>query len=118
MKAWWRLFLVQGLVAAAVILILFALNRDAWENCGWGTNPTVVDSDGDTFGDCREAADVDGNGVLNFTGDAIAYAKAALLPPSSFGKGGDFDIDKNGTVNFVGDVIQVLKFAEGIEACQ
>ena len=92
--------------------------RDAWENCGWGTNPAVVDSDVDSRGDCKEAADVDGNGVLNFTGDAIAYAKAALLPPSSFGKGGDFDIDKNGTVNFVGDVIQVLKFAEGIEACQ
>jgi hypothetical protein len=52
-KAWWRLFLVQGLVAAAVILILFALNRHAWEIYGWGTNPTVVDSDGDTRGDCK-----------------------------------------------------------------
>jgi hypothetical protein len=61
--------------------------------------------------------DVDGNGVLNFTGDAMAYAQAALLPPSSFGKGGDFDLDKNGTVNFVGDVMQIVSFVWEIEAC-
>jgi hypothetical protein len=92
--------------------------RNAWETCGWGTKPNVVDSDGDTLGDCKAAADVDGNGILNFTGDGIAYAKAALLPPSAFGKGGDFDIDKNGTVNFVGDVMQEVKFVLGVEVCQ
>ena len=91
--------------------------RNAWETCGWGTNPNVVDSDGDTLGDCKEAADVDGNGVLNLTGDGLAYAKAALRPPSAFGKGGDFDIDKNGAVNLV-DVIQNIKFIWEVEVCQ
>jgi len=85
--------------------------QDAWETCGWGTDLNVVDSDGDTHGDCKEAADVNGDGLMNFVGDTIYYAKAALLPPASFGKTMDFDIDKNGTVDFVGDVIQEAKFA-------
>lgn len=92
--------------------------RDAWETCGWGTDAAKVDTDGDTLGDCREVVDVDGNGFLSFTGDGIAYAKAALLAPSAFGKGGDFDIDKNGAVSFVGDVTQVLKFVLEVEPCQ
>ena len=78
--------------------------------CGWGTDLTVVDSDGDTLGDCEEAADADGNGVVSFTGDVIYYAKAALLPPGTFGQEGDFDIDGNNTLNFTGDVIQEAKF--------
>jgi len=85
--------------------------QNAWETCGWGTSPTVVDTDGDGKGDCKEAADVNGNGTVDFVGDTIYYAKAALLPPASFGKTMDFDIDKNGTVDFVGDVIQEAKFA-------
>jgi len=84
--------------------------KDAWENCKWGTNPAVLDSDGDTLGDCKEAADVDGNAVVNFSGDVIAYAKAVLLAPSAFGKDGDFDIDGNNALNFPGDVIQEAKF--------
>jgi alpha-tubulin suppressor-like RCC1 family protein len=84
---------------------------NAWETCGWGTSPAVIDSDGDTKGDCKEAADVDGNGKVDFVGDTIYYAKAALLPAASFGKTMDFDIDKNGKVDFVGDVIQEAKFA-------
>jgi len=83
---------------------------DAWENCKWGTNPAVIDSDGDTLGDCREAADVDGNAVVNFPGDVIAYAKAAMLAPAAFGRDGDFDIDGNNVINFPGDVIQEAKF--------
>ena len=79
--------------------------------CGWGTSPTVVDSDGDGRGDCKEAADVDGNGLVNFVGDTIYYAKAALLPPATFGQEGDFDIDGNNTLNFTGDVIQEAQFA-------
>ena len=77
---------------------------DAWENCGWGTNPNVVDSDGDGMGDCKEAADVNGDTLVDFVVDTIYYAKAALLPRASFGKTMDFDIDKNGIVDFVGDV--------------
>ena len=83
---------------------------NGWERAHWGTNPAVVDSDGDTLGDCREAADVDGNGVVNFTGDVICYAKASLLDASVFGKDGDFDIDGNNVINFTGDVIQEAKF--------
>jgi hypothetical protein len=85
--------------------------QNAWETCGWGTNPNVVDSDGDTLGDCKEAADVDGNGNLGFTGDVISYAQAILLPPASFGQDGDFDIDGNNNLDFTGDVIQEAMFA-------
>jgi hypothetical protein len=83
---------------------------DAWESCKWGTNPAVVDTDGDGRGDCKEAADADGNGVVDFVADTIYYAKAALLPPALFGKDGDFDIDGNNLVNFVGDVLEEAKF--------
>jgi hypothetical protein len=79
--------------------------------CGWGTSPNVVDTDGDTRGDCKQAADVDGNGLVSFVGDTIYYAQAVLLPPGSFGKTMDFDIDKNGLVDFVGDVMQEAWFA-------
>lgn len=85
--------------------------QDAWETCGWGTDPLAVDSDGDGLGDCVEAADVDGNGVVDFGADTIGYAKAALLPAGSFGKTMDFDIDKNGVVDFGSDVIQIARFA-------
>jgi subtilisin-like proprotein convertase family protein len=84
---------------------------DAWETCGWGTDPTVVDTDGDTRGDCKEVADVDGNGLVDFVGDTMDYAQAVLLPPASFGETMDFDIDKNGAVDFVGDVMQEAQFA-------
>jgi hypothetical protein len=84
---------------------------DAWETCGWGTDKAVVDSDGDTRGDCKEAADVDGNGLVNFVGDTMYYAQAILLPPASFGKTMDFDINKNGLVDFVGDVMLEAQFA-------
>jgi hypothetical protein len=92
--------------------------KNTWEVCKWGTDPAVIDSDGDTVGDCVEAADVDGNGVANFTGDAIAYAKAALLAPSAFGQDGDFDIDGNNVINFTGDVIQEAKFAFSVVLCR
>ena len=83
---------------------------NTWEVCKWGTDPAVLDSDGDGKGDCKEAADVDGNSAVNFTGDVIFYAKAILLAPAAFGRDGDFDIDGNNVVNFPGDVIQEAKF--------
>ena len=83
---------------------------NAWETCKWGSAPAVLDSDGDTLGDCKEAADVDGNGVVNFPGDVIAYAKAGLLSTAAFGHDGDFDIDGNNVINFPGDVIWEAKF--------
>jgi hypothetical protein len=83
---------------------------NTWEVCKWGTDPAKVDTDADGKGDCTEAADVDGNGVVNFTGDVIDYAKAILLAPAAFGRDGDFDIDSNNVLNFTGDVIQEAKF--------
>jgi hypothetical protein len=92
--------------------------RNAWETCGWGTNPAVVDSDGDGRGDCTEAADVDGNGIVDYGGDALDYVRAATLPPASFGKTMDFDIDKNGIVDYGGDALTVVRFALKIWPCQ
>jgi len=83
---------------------------NSWEFCKWASSPNSVDSDGDTLGDCKEVADVDGNNVVNFPGDVIFYAKAILLAPAAFGQDGDFDLDGNNTLNFPGDVIQEAKF--------
>ncbi len=85
--------------------------QNAWEKCKWGTNPDVVDSDGDGLGDCKEVADVDGNGLVDFGGDAIFVCKSAVRPPASFGKTMDLDINGDGIVDFVGDCIQEAKFA-------
>jgi syndecan 4 len=84
--------------------------KDRWETCKWGTNPNVIDSDGDGLGDCVEAADVNGDGIVDFVVDALSYADAALLG-ASFGRDGDFDIDGNNNLDFVGDVIWEAKFA-------
>ena len=81
---------------------------DAWEKCKWGTNPNVVDSDGDTLGDCKEAADMDSDGQANLN-DVVATAKAALLADAAFGKDGDFDINGDSQVN-LNDVLQEAKF--------
>jgi hypothetical protein len=85
--------------------------KNTWEVCKWGTDPTVLDSDGDTLGDCKEAADVDGNRNLDFTGDVMAYAQAIFLAPAAFGQDGDFDIDGNNNLDFTGDVMQEAQFA-------
>jgi hypothetical protein len=82
---------------------------------GWGTDPSSSDSDDDGVGDCREGADVDGNGALNFTGDVIYVAYAAQV--AAFGVTQNFDIDKNGTVNFTGDVLIVARFAQMAGSC-
>jgi subtilisin len=95
--------------------------KNAWESCKWGSNSIVIDSDGDGTGDCVEAADVDGNGVVDFVADNISYAKAALLPAGcgagQYGKDGDFDMNGDGIVDFVADVMQEAKFALGVEPC-
>jgi hypothetical protein len=92
--------------------------RDAWETCGWGTSPYLTDTDNDGLGDCKEAADVDGNGLVDFGGDTLYYARAALLPRVSFGRTMDFDINKDGLVDFGADVLGVAKYALGIETCK
>ena len=91
--------------------------QNAWETCKWGTDPTMVDTDGDsppigkTTGDCVEAADVDGNKNLDFTGDVMAYAQAILLSTAAYGQDGDFDIDANNNLDFTGDVMWEAQFA-------
>jgi serine protease len=92
--------------------------RNGWERRGWGTDPNVVDSDGDGLGDCVEAADVNGNGVVDFVEDTLFYARATLLPRASFGKTMDFDLDKNGVADFGGDLLQEARFAFKISPCQ
>jgi hypothetical protein len=51
---------------------------NTWEVCKWGTDPTKVDSDGDTLGDCKEAVDLNGNGIVDFGGDTLTVAKMTL----------------------------------------
>jgi streptogramin lyase len=91
---------------------------DAWETCGWGTNAGVIDSDGDGSGDCVEAADTDGNRVVDFGVDTLNAVRGTLLAPGRFGKTMDFDIDKNGSVDFGGDVLTLVRFAFRLKLCQ
>ena len=83
---------------------------NTWEVCKWGTNPAVIDSDGDTRGDCVEAADVDGSGGVNFTGDVIDYAKAVLLRPVSLRQGRGLRPRRQQCHQLHGRVIQEAKF--------
>jgi hypothetical protein len=94
--------------------------QDNWETCKWGTNPALIDSDGDTLGDCKEAADVNGDGVVDFVTDTTYYAKAALLwpCPECFGRTMDFDLNGDGIVDFVADLIQETRFALTPGLCQ
>jgi hypothetical protein len=99
---------------------------DAWEKCGWGTNPNVVDSDGDTRGDCTEAVDTNGNGIIlgDFAADALNSARATLLPAGvgagKFGKTMDFDLNGNGIVagDFGADTLTTAKMTLGLLTCK
>ncbi len=95
---------------------------NTWEVCKWGTDPNVVDSDGDGTGDCIEAVDTDGNKIIDFGGDALNSARAALLPagigPGQFGKDGDFDLDGSGIIDFGKDTLTTARMAFGILPCQ
>jgi hypothetical protein len=99
---------------------------DAWETCGWGTSPTAVDSDGDGKGDCTEAVDTNGNGIIlgDFSADALNSARAAVLPagtgPGDFGKTMDFDLNGNGLIlgDFGADTLTTAKMTLGLLTCQ
>jgi hypothetical protein len=84
---------------------------NSWEFCKWGSSPNRVDSDGDTLGDCKEAADVDGDMVVDFVSDVVRYAKAILRSPASYGQDGDFDINGDANLSFASEVVQEAKFA-------
>jgi hypothetical protein len=93
---------------------------NTWEVCKWGTDPKIVDSDGDTLGDCTEAVDTDGNGTVDFGGDALNSARATLLSAAQFGKDGDFDLNGNNVLggDFGADTLTVARMAFGIWVCQ
>jgi hypothetical protein len=97
---------------------------NTWEVCKWGTDPNVVDSDGDGKGDCIEACDTDGNGLCGFGDDALNSARATLLPAGigagKFGKDGDFDLNGNNLLSgdFGNDTITTAKYAFKILACK
>ncbi|MEX0751064.1 MAG: PQQ-dependent sugar dehydrogenase [Dehalococcoidia bacterium] len=79
---------------------------NGWERRGWGTDPALVDTDGDGIGDCQEVLDVDGTGTVNSTGDLLIYAKAMFNFPV---KTMLYDLDKNGNVNTTGDFLQMAR---------
>jgi hypothetical protein len=97
---------------------------NTWEVCKWGTDRAVQDSDGDTLGDCKEAVDTDGNGVVDFGGDALNSARATLLAagvgPGKFGRDGDFDLNGNNVLggDFGSDTITTAKMAFKILVCK
>ena len=92
--------------------------KNTWEVCKWGTDPGRPDSDGDTLGDCTEAADTDGNGAVDYGVDALNAARAALLSPAAFGKDGDFDLNGVGGIGFGDDVLTAARMAFGILPCE
>jgi hypothetical protein len=97
---------------------------NTWEVCKWGTDPKIVDSDGDGKGDCIEACDTDGNGLCGFGDDALNSARATLLPAGTgtgkFGKDGDFDLNGNNLLSgdFGNDTIRTAQYAFKILACK
>ena len=97
---------------------------NTWEVCKWGTDPTVVDTDGDGKGDCIEAVDTDGNGIVDFGGDALNSARATLLPAGvgagKFGKDGDFDLNGNNVIagDFGKDTLTTAKIALHLLPCK
>ncbi|MEX0749763.1 MAG: hypothetical protein WD359_03060, partial [Dehalococcoidia bacterium] len=87
---------------------------NGWERRGWGTNHTLVDSDGDGRGDCKEALDLDGNGNVNSSGDFLAMTNAVF---HYAGTTLDYDLDRNGTVNSTGDVMVMSQRVFGGSPC-
>jgi hypothetical protein len=63
---------------------------DVWEVCKWGTDPSDPNTDGDALGDCTEAYDINGNGV-------VTIADATFVNQAAFGViVGDWSFDING----------------------
>ena len=85
----------------------------ATENCKWGTSDLSSDSDGDGLGDCREAADIDGDALITFPGDVLGEANAFFTGQGS----ADLDIDGDALITFPGDVLQIAGFFFGTRPC-
>jgi hypothetical protein len=87
--------------------------RNGWERRHWRTLDTVVDSDGDGLGDCTEAMDVNGNGLL--TAADSTFIKQAFF--GVIGKSWDFDINGNGLIT-VADAVLVQQAFFGVTLCK
>jgi hypothetical protein len=89
--------------------------QDAWEVCKWGTRPSgtgSTNSDGEGAGDCREAMDVNGNGIVNNT-DAMFILQAAF---GAIAPDWTMDLTGNGVVNTAdGTFVQRVVF--GVSGC-
>lgn len=86
--------------------------HDRWEVCTWGTDPLVVDSNGDGIGDCKQVMDMNGNGL-------VSNADALIIKRSVFGiigKDRDFDINGNGLISNA-DALIILRGVFGITPC-
>lgn len=88
--------------------------RNKWELCKWGTNFLLAASDADAPGDCKEALDLDGNGVVNSTGDLLFMAEVAF---QSAPKDGVYDIDGNNVINSTGDYLIMAQRVFGQVSC-
>jgi hypothetical protein len=72
---------------------------DGWEFRKYGTDPSVVDTDGDSCKDWIEIVDLDGNRVANINDVYIVAARAVPPQPANTVETVLCDLDGNGTVN-------------------
>jgi hypothetical protein len=103
---------------------------DAQETRRWGTCPDATatvglldcaavadpkDTDADGVGDCGEAYDTNGDGVVLFPTDGVNAVKASLLAAGAgagqFGRDGVFDVDGNNVILFPSDGLSGVKAA-------
>ncbi len=94
--------------------------KTSLEQRGWGTDPNNPDSDGDGKPDGVEAADVNGDGVANFS-DALLLAKAAagaspFDTPLTATEKHALDLDRNSAVNF-SDALLAAKIVANVAIC-
>jgi len=70
---------------------------DGIEVRGWGTLPSVMDTDGDGCDDDKEVADINGDRVANII-DVLSVARATfkVIPPHPV-----FDLNKDGVINLM-----------------
>jgi hypothetical protein len=83
-------------------------------------NPLIAsatDTDGDGLGDCREAADTNGDTVVLFPTDAINAVKVALLASGAMGRDGVFDLNADGAILFPTDAVSAVKAALVAGSC-
>jgi hypothetical protein len=83
------------------------------EVCYYGTNPTVLNTDGDTCNDGREVASVNANTQVDVIDLQIVASEAGGYPLPASNTKGNFDITRNGTI----DVLDLQVVASLSGAC-